>query len=331
MNFSPRALGLCATVVMLAGCGGAQTGMGAAVPQGATAQSQAHRASGSSGLIYANEYAGPVNIYTYPQGQYVAQFDPPNFVQGMCADNKGDVFLTTPGASEYQGYVYEYAYGATTPSQHLVESGWWDPVACSWDPSTGNLAVANDSMHSPSANIAIFSDAQGSPTFFNLPNSYSASSIAYDNQGNLFTRGNEANPPHLHYAELPLGRETVRYITIKHNWDALEIQSDGTYMTGLGSATERRNSNPYVARMTCKGTKAKIIGQTNFSGFGKHAGGAYWISGNGVVIPMGIVSGNLTFGVFPYPQGGGPEATVTGFPIYRVTVAVALSNSHIRK
>src|SRR5580700_6025837 len=136
-------LGLTTAVIFaLAGCGGA----GTTVPQGAMAQSRAHKASGSwmlpeakgDDLLYLSAARG-IYVYSYPKGKHVGTLTTPNYAAYECADATGDVFITSVEGSQ-QG-VYEYAHGGSQPINFLPLT---EARACSVDPTTGNLAVIQD-------------------------------------------------------------------------------------------------------------------------------------------------------------------------------------------
>ena len=116
------ALGIGLAVAMLAGCGGAQTTMNGAVPQGAmtVAQGWAHHASGSGGdLLYVADEGDSteVSIFTYPQGQFYGSVSGLSSAWGTCSDTSGNVYVDT-----LSGLIYEFAHGSTTPKRTISGS-----------------------------------------------------------------------------------------------------------------------------------------------------------------------------------------------------------------
>src|ERR1700678_3983761 len=133
-----RLLGVCATLAMLAGCGGSQTSsvvpnsaaqrLGSDLSQNAVARTQ--------DLLYVSHHDdGSVDIYSYPEGKYWGQLKDVR-ASGLCSDSNGDVFIPTGNS------VREYAHGETRPIAVLHGSLGGIVQACAVDGTTGDLAVA---------------------------------------------------------------------------------------------------------------------------------------------------------------------------------------------
>ena len=86
---------------------------------------------------------------------------------GQCTDKSGNVFITQFEASE----VTEYAHGGTNPTKTLDTPG-VNPVGCSVDPKTGNLAVANFISDNYPGGILVFAHATGTPKEYQAPGMY---------------------------------------------------------------------------------------------------------------------------------------------------------------
>ena len=183
------ALGIGATVfALLAACSGSQPPSGApsALPQTRAAATHVIRsgswmlpeAKGKDLLYAAGSNLGSVDVFSFPAGKLVGTLTGFIMPAGECADAAGDVWVTDTTAR----YIYEYAHGGTSPIATLSVPD--DPLACSIDPQTGNLAVTSGSN-----TVSIFRDARGEPR------SYSDDQIAlwyfcaYDSMGNLFLSG----------------------------------------------------------------------------------------------------------------------------------------------
>lgn len=139
---------------LLAGCGGAQAPI--AGPNAMPSRAIASQIDGgrswmltearSADLLYVANGNGTVTTYTYPEGRLVGTlfgFDTP---EGECVDSS--------------------AHGAKKPRKKLSDVG-YNPTSCSIDPGTGNLAVAADPD-----NVAVYTDAKGSPKQYTLGGSY---------------------------------------------------------------------------------------------------------------------------------------------------------------
>ena len=182
-----------ATLMVAAGCGGgaSQPSMGAAdsMPRAAIVQGSSwiapHASQGD--LLYVGQPDnGAVTIYSFPQGQVVGQLLGLGYVNNLCSDYRGDVWIMA-SLSSYGSRLYEYAHGGrriTTLIDSLGE-GW----ACAVDPTTGDLAVANEVGGDYRSNVAIYSDPSGVPAQYSLPDVDWPFSATYDDVGDLFVGG----------------------------------------------------------------------------------------------------------------------------------------------
>lgn len=185
LGFGRNALTSCVAAGMLAGCGGSQPPIAAPGVAPQTLALAVHAERGKSwmlreakgeDLLYASNmssasgppYYGDVLVFAYPKGTLVGTLTGFSaYVQGVCSDASGDVFVTTE-TSLTHGYVYEYSHGGTQSIATLSDPG--SPYGCSVDPTTGNLAVANTTSsgyYGYYGYVAIFPDAEGTATTYN--------------------------------------------------------------------------------------------------------------------------------------------------------------------
>ena len=283
-------------LALLAGCGGSQPPIGApgAMPQ--TAASHMRKASSSYGdLLYVGGQNG-VFVLSYPQGKVITQFEPPSGVQGMCSDQTGDVFVLTGGGGTN---IYEYAHGGTSPIATL-QDGYDEPIACGVDPTTGNLAVVNNS---DPTDLAIFTDAQGTATYYNDPSMDAMYYCAYDDSGNLFVDGQYIDNPIL--AELPYGSSSFSTITLDKN-----IRRPGS-MQWMGAYLALGTSKEIVYHVQVSGSSGTIVGKTVH-----HRLESPWtIDGNGLISVYG--GGDHGYpskvALWTYPKGGAPTQLLNLF------------------
>ena len=292
--------------VMFAGCGGAQNGM---VTPVTSAQGRAHRASGSGGdLLYTigfvKSQGGFVRVYTYPQGDLTSRFWLPGHEgRTACSDNSGNVFF--PAIISDKPVVYEYAHGATTPSATLDDSDGHILYAngCAVDPVTGNLAIANSTGGTSESNIAIFTAASGSPTFYyNQEFGYDNNLFcSYDGAGNLFVIGFSTSI----MAELPHGAADFTNVTVSGPPGKVvplgQIQWDGQYLA-MGPLQN-------VYRVTVSGSTATVVGKTPLI---NHGNGWFWIQGDTIIDNMTPRHGSGT-AFWHYPKGKKPYQIVSTF------------------
>jgi hypothetical protein len=273
---------------MLAACGGSQPPIGGpgAMPQ--TAASHIGKASSSYGdLLYVASQEYGMFVLSYPQGKVVTQFELPSVPLGICSDQSGDVFVATGGTP---GYVYEYAHGGTSPIATL-DAGYRYPAACAVDPTTGNLAVVIDPTQ-----IAIFPDAQGTPTYYNDPNMDAMYYCAYDDSGNLFVDGQYINTAML--AELPYGGSSFTGITLDKR-----IRRPGS-MQWMGTYLALGTSKKFVYHVQIAGSSGSIVDKTVHDLLKS----PWTIDGNRLISVYGSKDGGYPFKVayWTYPKGGAP-------------------------
>jgi hypothetical protein len=318
VNVSRNVLALVLAAAVLTGCGGVQAP--GALPGGVTAPSRVHGASGPSGgdLLYALSYKGgrgsTLHAFTYPGGQQVG-IQHINASGKLCSNTNGNIFLL-----RYEA-IDEYAHGGKHPIATFADS-YYDPVDCSVDPNTGNLAVANESHEAAPGNVAVYQNATTSPTSYTDPQLYYYLSCGYDDNGNLFVVGTTHSNTEV-LAELPKGSNTFTNITVnKDFYISSFVQWDGQYLA-LESWDHR-----HIYRVSISGSTGTVVHEVPLRNtFGGISGA--WIQGNVVALTGRHV------GLWHYPKGGKPFQTFT--PNSRalhydgVTVSVAPSHSSIRE
>src|SRR5690348_17177219 len=219
-RLSRFALGIAAAAVALSGCSGSSLPSGAA---GRTAHSTSARVA-SSDLLYVTGACGGTCILSYPKGKPVASLS----VSGasLCSDKNGNVFVPTATASGV-AVVYEFAHGGTQPISTLTLSGIL-AEGCSVDSSSGNLAVTYLCHGCNYGPVAVFKNAQGTPTVYSKSGVF-LSYCGYDASGNLFADGNASQGFTL--LELPKGGSSLATISVGQSIStAGAVQWDGTYL-----------------------------------------------------------------------------------------------------
>jgi hypothetical protein len=307
-GFGRYALSSCVAVALLAGCGGSQPPIAASGTRPQTSAIAAHagrgtswtkRGASSSTLMYATGGCGGACVLSYPQGQIVGSITIDGGVWGDCSDGAGNVFVTN------SNHVLEYAHGGTTPVATLSLPG-SEATGCAVDPMTGNLAVV---FAGGSVNVAIFPDAQGTPTVYS--SHLSSTYCGYDNASNLFVSGIGRSESGI--SELPNGATGFSVLAVKGKGslgNPGQVQWDGTYMTYEGSSS----SDIKVSRIEISGSTARVVGTTRFKGKLRNAFQS-WIYANQILIPY--ATGGLNskiIGLWAYPKGGKLTARFGHFP-----------------
>lgn len=271
---------LCASmsVAMLAGCGGSQPPIGAAPAERSgpwmlsttgTASTSSHVPGGHEHFIEALFYAfgdGKLAIFNVsfralPKLRKLVSI-PYTHLHGACSDPSGHVFVTQSGTSG-SGEVIEFAHGGTSAVATLSDTGM--AMACAYDRSTGNLAVANtydaDAPGGPGPDIAVYTDETGTPTLYADPLD-SILSCSYDLNGNLFIGGLKRHG-HFVLMELPRGSTTVNVITIDGDIGGEYRREDVQWHDGtlfITSVDRRPDHGTRVYVLSINGSTATVEG-----------------------------------------------------------------------
>jgi hypothetical protein len=187
---------------------------------------------GTSGedLVYVSDADGEVTVYDYTTMDLVGVLA--NFVTptGECVDKTGNVYIADAGKK----VIHEYAHGGTKSLKTLNDSP-YVPNACSVDPTTGDLAVANSSGTGSASNIAVYTHASGQPTLYTDSSVSDFQACAYNSTGTLFATGTQGSTTVAYFAWL--SKQLSKLISInvpgpKPSWEwyyVSGIQWDGKF------------------------------------------------------------------------------------------------------
>jgi hypothetical protein len=288
-----------AIAALLAGCGGQSPPVAAAQSQAASslglARSWIAPEAKKGALLYVsggNSSSSVVEMFTYPKGKAAGELTDLSYPSGMCVDKAQDVFVTQLDGPRD---IVEYAHGGTTPIATLSDPEEF-PIGCSIDPTTGNLAVANELGTYGAGSISIYAGAKGS-----AEGPYSDSAFheiwfcGYDDQGNLFIDGVNSSDQ-FEFAEMPEGSSSFTNISLnqRFHWPG-GIQWDGKYV----AVGDREGGVIYQTN----GAGGQIVGTTTMRGVGIVS--QYFIDGKTVIAPN-----NATAMFYHYPKGGKPFRTL---------------------
>ncbi len=315
--FACRAFWLCAAASMLSACGTMQPTLS---PLGSMQQSApAFRYDkGGGDLVYAAAKQ-IVEIYSFPAGSYQGSFKTLGSVTGMCSDFKGNVFIavTAKASGQIAGFVYQYAHDGTKPIAVLATPGRNLPIACSSDPTTGNLAVTLQNRRNYAPSVAVYPKAAGTPKIYVSRALGANPQAGYDARGNLFaTSGGNL------IAELPAGKTRFVAITLNKTLGGVaHAQWDGTnialqsfdYSKRIGEKIPER-----IFRLQFSGTTGKVVSTIRFHNWSQKDAGSSWIKGTQIVATP---FGSIVF--WAYPAGRKPLKVI--HPVSRakaITVSV---------
>ncbi|MGC1381419.1 MAG: hypothetical protein WA814_10415 [Candidatus Baltobacteraceae bacterium] len=314
-----RATGsLCAASIALAACSASQpqTGLPAA-----TALQGSARQTTSGDLLYAGAKHDVV-VYSYPDGGSAGSFKTPGLIRGMCSDAGGDVFIAAfkEKGGAFTGFVSEYAHGGTAPIATLALPQGKTPIACSSDPTSGDLAVTVENPSNHASSVAIYAGAAGTPAILKNRNIGALPQLGYDASGNLFvTSGSNAG------AILAKGSNAFTAVTFGELLGVVgHVQWDGTafaLQTFAARRTGRERVQERIFRLTISGSTGTIVGQSHLLGWRVRDGGQSWIEGDTL---LATPDNRILF--WPYPQGGEPsKALHPATPTQAITVSAGAS------
>lgn len=314
---------LVAALFAITGCG-AQT----VAPQIARS-AEVHKASASGGdLLYAGSYySGKLYAFSYPglTLEQTVQLD--GYAVALCNDPAGDVYVAG-GASVDQPTVWEYAHGGSEPIETL-HGGLADTqfyTACSYDPTTGNLAVAaRTGAPSSSDYISVFPSGGGAPTQYTDAAVSAILSCTYDSSGNLYVDGYAPNGGNGHAKLIELPKGSTSFINIAfnrplHRWGNIQWGSDFLAM---------ETKTHLIYQVTVKGPEGVLKHKTKVTGF--LAYWHWWLNGSTLITPYGKDETGVA--LYNFPQGGAPIKTVTvpDYDLRSVTISTASTSTHIGK
>ncbi|MBV8068134.1 MAG: hypothetical protein JO113_09150 [Candidatus Eremiobacteraeota bacterium] len=296
-----RTLMLIALPAVWTACGGLQQ---QTVPPQSIPLQDAAKSRGD--LLYVSDiFSANVYVLSYPAGRLVQTltgFSSPN---GLCVDRSGDVFIT-----DQAGQIVEYAHGGTSPIKTLGDKQY--PIACSVDPTTGNLAVADESK-----NVSVYPNASGGPTTYSIP--FVPVFCAYDDSGDLFADSSGA--PGVPIAELQKGGSTFQIVHYNkpNRGEPAGLQWDGYHLAVGTASTYQRQCCGRIYRFTIRGLHGKPAGSMHLLG----GLASFFIDGSTAVVATGFKN----IALYHYPEGDRPTRVIKErFQSYSLVVSHAPSN-----
>ncbi len=306
-----HALTTCVAAAMLSGCGGAVDSTmqhGTVVRDAANGRSWMAAGLRNKDLLYVADQNGrEVYVFTYPKGKLVGTLYGLDPTQGLCADKRGHVWVTTVGFISLSGYLVEYAHGGTTPIATL-DDDYGSPDACALDPLTGDLVAANPCIEgSCEGNVVVYPGGSGTPTAISTSPVWGVYDVTYDDSGNIFVAGYERYQDHK-LAWLSSGAASFQDFNLKpRNQAARGVAWDGEYLLiGQGPRFHRfKLLDGYGVRVDT------IPARFSYR--------AYLVQGSRLVS-----AGGSSVSIFDYPAGVSPIKTIAvpGNNALGVTVSV---------
>jgi hypothetical protein len=250
-------------------------------------------------LFISDSGTNEVQMYDFPSNTYIGQLSSPpegfQEPQGMCSDNKGDVYLANTGEESIDEFAHDGTYVQT-----LKDSGEY-PVGCAFDKSTDNLAVSNIISTSDSAgSVAIYTKATGTPQIVSGGGFQRVFFLAYAGKtGVLYLDGENASYGFA-YGSLKSG--SIKSITVT----GATINFPGT--VNWSAQTQSMNIGDQDGAVLYQvSSSGKITGSTPLTGSSDIVQGT--IKGPRFVGPD---AGSASVQTYAYPAGGSAQSTITG-------------------
>jgi hypothetical protein len=296
-------------IALLAGCtpsARAQSWDQAIAPR---LESQAPTAATDEKLMYVVENPYSVLVYSYPGERLKSTLNGFGFPVSACADNHGNVFIVDYAKAE----IFEYAPGASVPLAIFSDKG-YSPSGCSIDPTTGNLAVANEYADNyTTGTFAIYSRSNTRPIeTLEDPDIYRPRYCGYDAKGNLYANGYAKNLDS-EFAVLPAGSTSFQSVALNVSiGEPGSVQWDGTYVA-VGDA-----SLNVIYQFEIAGSSGTEVHSTTLDGITDAE--QFWIEGGKTAA---VNPDYNRVGIWNYPAGGEPIKSITqnGYIPLGVTVS----------
>jgi hypothetical protein len=202
------------------------------------------------------------------------------------------------------GSVAEFAYGQTVPFATASVPG--TAYSCSVDPVSGDLAVVIFCTSGCGDEVAIYTNLNYPPQFYQSSYLTQMLFCGYDGSGNLFVDGYSKQKFAL--AELPAGGATFSQISVDQAInDPGQVQWDGTYLS------VEDTYRPTIYQFAISGSAATAVSNTRLHQVGRRAAQS-WLGAGIVAVPTGPHGKRpVEIGVWTYPHGGQPLSILKGF------------------
>ncbi|HVR46086.1 MAG TPA: hypothetical protein VMT95_05565 [Candidatus Binatia bacterium] len=296
------ALAACACGIV-AGCAGLQAPSQSvpSVPHSSVALASSLTPNVGKNLLYVSAYSA-VDVYDYGSNTQVGTLNYFSHAAGSCTDPQGNVYVTNNGAAD----ILEFAHGGSAPVKTFIDPN-PNPIDCSVDPVTGDLAVINESGP---GDVAVYVKGKVRPKIYAEKGFSAYSSGSYDASGNLLISGEESSM--LSFAILRHGGSAFKSVTLPHSsqWTRPGyVRWDGEYFVVEFDVPYYQYPSIFEW-YTIHGTRGIEEGYmlTERSG---QSGGAFWLGRIGgpksVKRANQLVLTNSQYGVlfYDYPEGGG--------------------------
>lgn len=292
-----------ALVVLLAACGGPQSGV---APSALTPNHVIRERSGSvRQVLYVNQYTF-ITMLSYPDLTYIGKisyYGGNQYGEGCPDDAAGTIYFPYDHTGSK---LLEYADGGTEPIGSIAPPHGYEVVNCAVDPTTHKRAVVlgNNQL---TGEIGIYKPGSPKPAIFKYPNLRWYAYCRYDGTGNLFIQGETTKFEPL-FLELHSGAPSLTKLSFKLKL----ISPSPIWWDGSRIVVAIFNQPETVTtfyRLNISGDQANVTGKTILH----HVGGGAWIDGKSIVTGRCCRDFSQNYiALFPYPSGGKPQRVFKG-------------------
>ena len=317
------ALTVGAAGALLAGCRGSQPPIdtASAVTQSRTISARANRGNSwmlpeatTDDLMYVTNLQ-TVTVYSYPKGKHVGTLKGFYRTAGDCSDQSGNVFIANSDS------LSEYPHGGKKPVQVLKMSG-YVAVDCSFDPTTGDLAVTWNQSASSENYVAIYKNETGTPSLYTVRGAF-LFYCGYDDKGNLLVDGQLGyGSQDTVFVQLPSGSGQLKSITMNQSFQHVgPVNWDGEYFA-VGDDVANK-----IYRFAISGSNGTLKSTLGLNGL--TISYQWWIHGQHLLVPNTYFASYQSRSevlFYKYPAGGSFTKAVqekNTYAPYGVTVSLA--------
>ncbi len=259
-------------------------------------------------VLYVDD-APDIFAFAWPKpGQLLGMIQGLANPQGECLNGNGDWWVVATGAQGQVSRIREFGHWGGKQLAVLSEGKTVGAVSCAVNPVNGDLAVGNFSYRaygsSGPGSIGIFRHARGRATIYEAPNFQHVYFVGYDPHGNLYLDGVNASKA---FVLASFSGKTFTPITV--SGATINFPGAVQYADGSLTVADQLGASGYsvVYRITASG---KVTGSAQLLQSNDCV--QTFIDHKRIVCPNDLV-GSSSVLIYPYPAGGNPLETITGF------------------
>lgn len=248
-------------------------------------------------------------MYSYPEGKLLGTTtENMNEPDGVCSDNKGDVWVVNNVASAGGNDINEFKHGKLSVLRALANPGQYGN-SCSWDPTTNDLAVSNHETYSSApGSVGIYKKAAGTAKLYSIAGMNIVFFCAYDGKGDLYADGLKNKNGGFVMAVMPKGKHSFQKVSLKGAHINFPGQIFPTPKTLLVGDQEFQLAPQVSGVYQAEVPGYKVTGKMEFEQSEDVAG--FWLDGHTLIAPETNIQASYYKDAviyYAYPGNGKPE------------------------